>query len=125
MKTKVAILMVFLVSGIFAFAASIAAAESKAMEFRGDIIDSMCLSANKDTLKEFVPTHTKDCVLSQHCRESGMNLYQSDGTVLKFDKASDKKIISFLEKKDSKLQVIVHAKKNADNTYSLVSIKNQ
>ena len=125
MKTNVSILVVFLVSGILALAMSVAAAESKAMEYRGDIIDSMCLEAHKDALKEFIPTHTKDCVLSKQCRDSGMNLYQSDGTVLKFDKASDKKIGSFLEKKDSKLQVVVTAKKNTDTTYSLVSIKNQ
>ncbi len=127
MKSKKSLISAFLILGVLALAASVMAVESKAMEYRGDIIDGNCLGAHQDpaALKEFVPTHTKECVLKPGCRESGMNLYQEDGTVLKFDKASDKKILSFLEKKDSKLQVIVTAKKKADNTYSLVSIKNQ
>jgi hypothetical protein len=127
MKSKKYLISAFLILGALALAASVMAADSKAMEYRGDIIDGMCLAAHQDpaALKEFVPTHTKECVLKPECRKSGMNLYQEDGTVLKFDKASDKKIISFLDKKDSKLQVIVTAKKKADNTYSLVSIKNQ
>jgi hypothetical protein len=54
-----------------------------------------------------------------------MYLYQADGTTLKFDDASSKKIVDFLGKKDSKLQVTVKATKNTDGSYALVSIANQ
>ena len=121
MKVRLAILAalgVFVVAAVGSWAAG-------AMTYKGDIIDTMCLTGHKDALKEFVPTHTKTCVLAEGCRDSGMNLYQADGTVLKFDAASSKKIVEFLEKKDSKLQVTVAAEKNADGTYKLTSIKNQ
>lgn len=131
MKTSTALTTILIISGVLGLAIS-AMAESpkstdKAMEYRGDIIDGMCLGAHQDkeALKAFVPTHTKECVLKPGCRESGMNLYEADGTILKFDKTSDMKIVSFLEKKDSKLQVVITAKKNPDNSYSLISIKNQ
>ena len=121
MKVRLAILATLgvLVVGIAAAWAASAAT------YKGDIIDTMCLTGHKDALKEFVPTHTKECVLAPGCRDSGMNLYQAGGAVLKFDDASGKKIIAFLEKKDSKLQVTVTAEKNADGTYKLTSIKNQ
>jgi len=108
-----------------AYLTGVAAWAGEAKEYKGDIIDTQCLMANKADLKSFVPTHTKACVLMPACKASGMNLYQADGTVLKFDKASDAKIIDFLTKGESKLQVVVSAEKNADGTYKLVSIKNQ
>jgi hypothetical protein len=98
------------------------AAEVK--EYKGEIIDTHCLTANKADLKNFVAGHTKECVLMPACRASGMNLYEADGTILKFDKASDKKIVEFLEKPDSKLQVVVKAEK-IGQTFKLVSIQNQ
>ena len=83
------------------------------------------LGGHQADLKEFVATHTKDCVLMPGCRDSGMNLYEPDGTVLKFDDASSKKIVSWLEKKDSTLKVDIRAEKSADGSYRLISIKNQ
>jgi hypothetical protein len=121
-KMKYAFVSIVLLA-LLAVAPSVGAAD--AATYKGDIIDTMCLTGHAKNIKEFVPTHTKECVLKEGCRDSGMNLYQADGKVLKFDEASSGKIVGFLEKKDSKLQVVVTAEKNEDGTYKLVTIKNQ
>jgi len=125
MKNKPLIFGMLSTIAFSAFALHALADTPEIKEYRGDIIDSHCYCAHKADLKAFLPTHTKECVLSPECREGGILLYQADGTVLNFDKRSEKRIGLFLEKKNSKLQVIIKAKKNPDNTYELISVMNQ
>ena len=92
---------------------------------RGDIIDNMCAGSQEpQDLAAFVKTHTKQCALQPQCQASGYSLFSS-GALLKFDAESNAKIAEFLKKPDSKLQVVVVAKKEPLNALSLVSIENQ
>jgi len=98
-------------------------ATTDTMTLNGDVIDNMCAGANKDTLADFVKTHTKECTLKPACMASGYSLY-ADGKLYAFDKDSSAKVGEFLKTADSKLQVIVTAKQVGDEL-SLVSIENQ
>ena len=123
MNKKLAITTILAAAIVLSLATAYAA---EVKEYKGDIIDGMCMNAHKDNLGAFVPTHTKACVLAPHCKTSGMYLYQADGSLLKFDDASSKKIVDFLVKDNSKLQVVVKAEKAvSSDTYKLVSIQNQ
>jgi phosphoribosylamine-glycine ligase len=94
------------------------------MTLKGDIIDNKCAGMQSpEGLGDFVKTHTKMCALMPECIASGYSIY-SDGKLMKFDKDSNGKIEEFLKKEDSKLQVVVEAKKTGDEL-SLVSIQNQ
>lgn len=95
----------------------------EAIVLKGSIIDNMCAGANKDTLAEFVKTHTKDCALMPGCVASGYSIL-ADDKLYKFDKDSSAKVAEFLKNADSKLQVSVTAKQVGDEL-SLVSIENQ
>ncbi|MFA6358655.1 MAG: hypothetical protein WCY09_08390, partial [Candidatus Omnitrophota bacterium] len=64
------------------------AAPIEAIVLKGDIIDNMCAGANKDTLAEFVKTHTKDCALK--CATSGYSIF-ADNKLSKFDNESNAK----------------------------------
>ena len=97
------------------------AAAPEAIVLSGTIIDNMCAGANKDTLAEFVKTHTKECALQ--CMNSGYSIF-ANGKLSKFDNDSSAKIAEFLKNADSKLQVTVTAKQVGDEL-SLISIKNQ
>ncbi len=123
MKKLVLIIMaVCLVAG-FAFAAETQA--SATITVKGDIIDNLCAGSQKTPadLAAFVKTHTKQCTLMPQCAASGYSIF-SDGKLSKFDKESNAKIEEFLKQADSKLQVVVVAKKVGDEL-SLVSIENQ
>ncbi|MDD5668811.1 MAG: hypothetical protein PHE58_02100 [Candidatus Omnitrophica bacterium] len=98
-------------------------AASDTVTITGVIIDNACATANKDTLEDFVKTHLKSCALMPNCVASGYSIF-ADGQLSKFDKESNVKIAEFLKKEDSKLQVVVTAKK-AGEELSLVSIENQ
>lgn len=100
-----------------------ATALAEAMVLKGDLIDNLCAGMNKDTLAEFVKTHTKDCVLKPACSDSGYSIF-ANGKLYKFDKDSNAKAAEFLKAADSKLQVTVTAKQVGDEL-SLVSIENQ
>lgn len=87
----------------------------------GTVIDNSCAGANQADLANFVKTHTKQCALS--CVASGYAIF-ADGKLYQFDKDSNAKVAEYLKKEDSKLQVVVTAKK-AGEELSLVSIENQ
>ena len=93
------------------------------VSLKGDVIDNTCASANRDKLAEFVKTHTKQCALMPGCIESGYSFY-ANGKLYAFDKDSYAKVVEFLKKADSKLQVAITAKQVGDEL-SLVSIENQ
>ncbi len=89
---------------------------------KGTIIDLKCAGTqNAQALGEFVKTHTKDCALT--CASSGYAIF-ADGVLNKFDKDSNAKVEEFLKKADSKLEVVVEAKKVGEEL-SVVAIKNQ
>lgn len=90
---------------------------------KGDIIDNMCVNAHKDSLADFVKTHAKECPLAPGCMESGYSIF-ADGKLYKFAKDSNAKVVEFLKKDDSKLQVVITAK-DENGELSLVSIENQ
>jgi hypothetical protein len=91
---------------------------------KGDIIDNMCAGTQSPgQLTDFVKAHTKGCALADQCAASGYAIF-ADGKLQKFDKESSEQIKFFLDKKDSKLQVVIEAKPS-DQGLSLVSIKNQ
>lgn len=93
------------------------------MILKGDVIDNTCANAHKDSLADFVKTHTKQCATAPGCIESGYSIF-TDGKLYKFDKDSNAKVAEFLKKDDSKLQVEVIVKDN-NGELSLVSIENQ
>jgi len=100
-----------------------APAPAEAIVLKGDVIDNLCAGMNKDTLAEFVKTHTKECAIKPGCMDSGYSIF-ADGKLYKFDKDSSAKVAEFLNKADSKLQVTVTAKQVGDEL-NLVSIENQ
>lgn len=114
---------------VFCFMVSLAVAQGDTsagatVTLNGDIIDNMCLGAHKpEELAEFVKGHGKQCAISPDCEKSGYSIL-SDGNLSKFDAESNAKIAEFLKKEDSKLQVVVTARKTGEEM-SLVSIENQ
>jgi len=112
---------------VFLSTSAIAIAEKKSMgpevkTVSGTIIDNRCADANKDKLGSFIKTHTKECALMPPCAASGYSLYDN-GSLLRFDGPSSKKIEKFLSEKNSRLNVTLSVRKEG-NRYSLVSIKN-
>ncbi len=103
--------------------AATVATTPEVLTLKGDVIDNMCAGANKDTLAEFIKTHTKECTLKPGCIESGYSIF-ADGKLYKFDKDSNAKVAEFLKVADSKLQATVTAKQVGDEL-NLVSIENQ
>lgn len=105
------------------------AEDAKVMTYMGTIIDNLCATTNKANLGEFVKTHTKKCALMPNCAASGYSLYMSDGKLMPFDKAGNKKIVTFLKKKNvlkkkyGELTVTITASE-ANGELSIVSIQN-
>jgi hypothetical protein len=98
-------------------------AVAQAETLHGDIIDNHCSTENQANLAVFVKSHTKECALMPACSASGYSIFTADGKLIKFDQASNGKIIEFLNQPESKLQVEIQAKRVGDEL-SLVSIKN-
>jgi hypothetical protein len=101
----------------------IAVTTPEAIVLKGDVIDNACAGTNKDNLAEFVKTHTKECTLKPGCLDSGYSIF-ANGKLYAFDKDSSAKVVEFLKKADSKLQVTITAKQVGDEL-SLVSVENQ
>lgn len=104
-------------------AAASAPVAGNTLTLSGVVIDNACAGAHKDSLADFVKTHTKECAIAPGCIESGYSIF-ADGKLYKFDKNSSAKVAEFLKKADSKLQVVVTAK-DVNGELSLVSIDNQ
>lgn len=92
---------------------------------RGIIVDNLIATAdNPQGLGDsFAQEHTKACMVMQECIDSGYSLYV-DGKRMRFDEASNPKIIRFLKAPGSKLEVVVEVTR-VDDKLRLVSIKNQ
>lgn len=100
-----------------------AAVASAVIVLKGDIICNNCANLNKDTVAEFVKTHTKECALKEECAASGYSIL-ADGKLYAFDKDSNANVTEFIQKADSKLQVVVTAKQVGEEL-NLVAIDNQ
>jgi hypothetical protein len=98
---------------------------SPPVEYKGTIVDGADVIEQGADLQSFVKTECKLEVLAVDNRKNGMYLVQPAGVTLKFDSGSVEKILIFLEKTDSSVNVDVEAWRNADGTYELASIKNQ
>lgn len=114
---------------VFSFISAIAFAQeptpvAEVETLKGDIIDNMCVGAQKtEALAEFVKTHMKQCALSPDCQAAGYSVL-ADGKLIKLDKESTIKVVEFLTKEDSKLQVVVTGKKTGEEL-KVASIENQ
>ncbi len=101
-----------------------AEATNQTVTLKGTIIDNQCAgNQTPEQLASFVKGHTKSCALMPSCAASGYAIF-ADGRLLKFDKESNAKVLEFIKKVDSSLDVTVVAKK-AGNMLTLVSIENQ
>ena len=99
-------------------------APAEALTLKGNIIDNECAGTQTpEQLTEFVKTHAKECALLPACAASGYGIF-ADNVLYKFDKESNVKIGEFLKQVDSKLSVLVVAKKIGEEL-NLVSIENQ
>lgn len=133
MKKSVLLVAVFCVMTSYAFAeetisvateTTVPAATGETIEITGTVIDNMCAGEQTpEQLSEFIMMHDKSCALMPHCAASGYAIY-ADGKLTKFDADSNAKVEEFLNKDDSKLDVVVTAKKVGDEL-NLVSIENQ
>lgn len=100
------------------------AAGDETVTLTGTIIDNMCAGEQSpEQLGDFITTHQKSCALMPHCAASGYAIF-ADGKLTKFDADSSIKVEEFLNKDDSKLAVVVTAKKIGEEL-NLVSIENQ
>lgn len=91
---------------------------------KGVIIDNKCASSVAvGELSNFVATHTKECALMPDCAASGYSFF-SGGKLYKFGYKSNPKVLEWLKKPDSKLQVEVIVQVHPDHI-RLKSIKNQ
>lgn len=113
------LVLVFAATAVYAAEPAKAAVET----LQGTVVDNSCASGHQADMAEFVKTHTKECALMKDCAASGYILYTPDGKQVAFDAKSNQKIIKFLKKKDSKLQVEITAQLTGDKL-SLKSIKN-
>jgi hypothetical protein len=110
---------------LIVFATVVFAQQSAIVLIKGDIIDNLCAGTQTpDELAKFVLTHSKECALAPQCAASGYAIFDG-ASILKFDQASNVKVEVFLKKPDSKLHVVVEAKKEPGNVLNLVSIANQ
>jgi hypothetical protein len=100
-----------------------AVAKPEVMALSGVIIDNMCAKTNKDTLAEFVKTHTKECALMPGCMASGYSIF-ADGKLWALDQDSSVKVAEFLKQADNEMQVIITAKQVGDEL-NLITIENQ
>ncbi len=97
--------------------------KSENITISGTIVDNHCANAHKSSMEQFIKSHSKECALMPECAASGYSLYHY-GALLKFNKESSRKVGQFLQKKGSKLDVIVVVIKSGSE-YKLISIKNK
>lgn len=81
----------------------------------GIIVDNACAQTHKDNLSEFTKTHEKTCMLKPDCLKSGYSIYaEEDKQLHKFDEASNAKVVDFLKRSDSRVDIVIIAEKNGD-----------
>ena len=95
----------------------------KTVSMVGYIIDRACAIPNKDNLEEYVKTHPKECALAPNCQASGYMFY-SDSKLYSLDEKTNKKVIKFLAKPESKLHVKAQAIHGKGDNLKITSLAN-
>lgn len=90
----------------------------------GTIVDVQSANNNKDSMPDFVKTYTKDNALTPDAVASGYGIFMVD-SYMKFDNDSNTKIMEFLNKPESTLNVTVSVNIEENNILNLVSIQNK
>jgi len=116
---------VLLAGGVVAQQAEMpVASKDELVTMTGVVVDNMCAGSQRpEKLAEFVKSHSKECALAPACAASGSSIF-ARGQLWKFDEASSGRIEDFLKNAESKLQVVVDARKTGD-ILTLVAIRNQ
>jgi hypothetical protein len=98
-------------------------ASPKTVSMVGYIIDRACAIPNKDNLDSYVLTHPKECALAPNCQASGYMFY-SDGKLYALDDETNKEVLEFLNKPESKLHVKVEAIHGEGDNLKITSLSN-
>lgn len=108
------------------FIASVGFAQvtNDAIPLTGVIIDAQSADNNKDNMADFIKAYTKNEALMPEAVASGYGIFL-EGGYMKFDNDSNAKVIEFLNKPESTLEVTISAAIGEDNILSLVSIENK
>lgn len=114
--------LTFLCVTFFLLSLSLSIFAQENITLKGTIIDNKCAEANKANLSTFIKTHPKECAMMPACAASGYAIYTNEKLLIKFDKESCAKVVEFLKKKNSTLNVTVVAKQVGDEL-NLVSIE--
>lgn len=124
-KTVFMLGAVLLAGAVFAQQAEMpVASKDEIVTLTGDVVDNLCAgSQGPEKMAEFVKSHSKECALAPACAASGYSIF-AQGRLWKFDNTSNGRIEDFLKNTESKLQVVVDAKKTGD-ILTLVAIRNQ
>jgi len=95
-----------------------------AITLDGAIVDCNTMATYNDKINSYLDTYTKQDALKPTAVESGYGIFLEDD-FMKFDKPSDAKIVEFLKKPKSTLQVVVQVMVDENDILSLVSIENK
>lgn len=92
----------------------------------GTIVDNKTIENHKDDLDVYLPTYTKENALKPEAVQSGYSIVYENGS-MEFEDASNDKIVEFLRKPSSSLQVSVKVLlgKDESDLLKLVSIDNK
>lgn len=93
-----------------------AATKGDVITLSGTIVDNLCAEAHKAGMDAFIKSHTRECALMPDCAASGYSLYHY-GALLPFDRASSKKIETFLKKKREQPQCCREGQKERREIY--------
>ncbi|MDD5197035.1 MAG: hypothetical protein WC937_06675 [Candidatus Omnitrophota bacterium] len=118
-----------LVAGLFlCFTASLAFAQpaeiDDSISINGVIIDVQNASKNMDNLEGFVNTYKKTDALAPEAVTSGYGIFLADD-YMEFDSESNARIVEFLNRPDSTLEVTIKANVGKNDILSLISVRNK
>lgn len=108
----------------FITSVSFAQITNDAIPMTGVIIDAQSVDNNMDKLPDFIKTYTKADALMPEAIAGGYGIFLQDG-YMKFDNDSNAKVIEFLNKPESTLEVSITAVIGENNILSLASIENK
>ena len=94
-----------------------------AQRLRGVIIDNLCARAHGFELESYILTHTKQCALLPYCAGSGYSIV-AQGHLYHFTEKSSRKVVNFLRRSDSALDVSAKVRVMQDSSLELISLKN-
>jgi len=118
---KVLLVVLFL---CFFSSLAFAQATDDAVVMNGTIVDVQSAANNKDNLADFINNYTKKDALVPDAIAGGYGIFMGD-SYMKFDNESNAKVVEFLNKPESTLEVTVKVNIGENNILSLVSIQNK